>query len=537
MRIIMKPENVNLNVTEGLSLLQMSLNSNIPHANACGGKGKCSTCRVLVLSGDETLDPPRFTEAAIKYRKGFPETVRLACQTIPKGDMVVRRLVLDEKDINSSIYTNFKETPIEKKVAVLFADIRGYTSFVEKNLPYDIIHILNRFFYSMGEEILRYEGTIDKYMGDGIMAVFGLEEDDPKVVCQNAVRAGLGMVSAMEDFNTYLRKNFNEAFQIGVGVHFGPAIIGYIGHPSEKHLTLIGDTVNTASRIENLNKKLGTTILISENVHFYLPEEVELGRKIRAKLRGKEIEYEIFEVQNFPDLEFDEENAIRLFIQKKIDTFAAPSILRLAFHSACSFDPITGKGGFNASIFYDPSLESEPKLYKTAKMILEAYEEFKSGYPLRRSLSDFFAFFLFLAFERLGGHRMNPGKGRIDSSEIISGEIPLEDWDIGKLKQRFAEMGFEPIELVVLSGAHTVGSSGPKPFTGSPFKFTNEYFHSLLSNNREGSLLNSDFALIQDSETYKWVGIYAKNLDLFMDDFSKALMKLTMIGQNVDLEL
>jgi adenylate cyclase len=151
------------------SLLDISLQNGIPHVHVCGGKARCSTCRVIVLDGEENVLPRNEAEEKLARKKGFECNIRLACQTRVKGDVTVRRLVMDDEDIYLAAKHHGSTTGKEQQLAVLFSDIRSFTSFSETNLAYDVIHMLNRYFYEIGEVILQYDGFIDKYMGDGIM--------------------------------------------------------------------------------------------------------------------------------------------------------------------------------------------------------------------------------------------------------------------------------------------------------------------------------------------------------------------------------
>ena len=154
-------------------------------------------------------------------------------------------------------------------MAILFSDIRSFTTFSERHLPHDIVHILNRYFLEMGTAVHNHQGRIDKYMGDGIMAIFGLEgEEHPAILAYNAA---VEMLQRLEGFNEYLQRVYNETFQIGVGVHYGSVVVGNIGHPDHNSFTAIGDTVNVAARIESATKGRAN-ILVSEPVYEAIQE-------------------------------------------------------------------------------------------------------------------------------------------------------------------------------------------------------------------------------------------------------------------------
>lgn len=285
-----------------ISILNTSLNAGIPHTHVCGGRARCSTCRVLITDGIDNCRPRNEIESSLARIKGFSSDVRLACQTTSKNDVSLRRLVLDEHDISDAIFegrSNFGESGREVEAAILFSDIRSFTSFSEIALPYDITHILNRYFETIGEQIDLNGGYIDKYMGDGIMAIFGLDkeiQDNPSV---SAVKSSLLIQESLIEFNLYLKKQFDHEFRIGIGIHTGDVIVGNLGFRKKKEFTAIGDTVNTASRIESLNKKTGTSILVSDETYLAAKEHFKWGKKFSSKVKGKEHPIKVHEPVEF----------------------------------------------------------------------------------------------------------------------------------------------------------------------------------------------------------------------------------------------
>jgi adenylate cyclase len=225
---------------ESLSLLQVARRNGIPHVSACGGNARCSTCRVLVLDGLENLTPRTEAEARLARLKGFEPNIRLACQTHARGPATVRRLVWDERDIELALAGTPHSTGREATLAILFSDIRSFTPFAEQNLAYDVVHILNRYFRDMGGAVLRHGGYIDKYIGDGLMALFGLDADDPARASRQAVLAALDMLRELPELNRYLSDHFGIALEVGIGIHCGSVIVAEIGHPRRMQLTAIG---------------------------------------------------------------------------------------------------------------------------------------------------------------------------------------------------------------------------------------------------------------------------------------------------------
>lgn len=272
------------------TILQASLTAGIDHTHVCGGRARCSTCRVLVKSGVEHCRPRNAAETRLAAIKGFSPDVRLACQTTCTGDLRLRRLVLDDTDVSEAIQGGrTRQGAVGREVdsTILFADIRSFTSFSESALPYDIVHILNRYFDAICSAIDRNGGYVDKYMGDGIMAIFGLDRtmNEPHAVL--AVRSAKEMLEALSGFNRFLKERYHHEFRIGIGLHSGPVIVGELGFAKKREFTAIGDTVNTASRIESLNKRAGTSVLVSQVTYKASRDHFDWTQSFRAEVKGK----------------------------------------------------------------------------------------------------------------------------------------------------------------------------------------------------------------------------------------------------------
>ncbi len=278
-----------------LSLLEMALKHGIPHMHTCGGKARCSTCRLIIQQGLENIVPRNDLEQKLAEKKGMEDCIRLACQTRIKGPITLRRLVIDDLDADLA-RDQQEKAGREQPIAILFSDIRGFTNFAERHLPYDVIHILNRYFQEMGTVILKHQGYIDKYMGDGLMALFGVNENNASTNCINAISTAFQMISSLDKANRYLQENFNESFEIGIGINFGNVVLGNIGHHKKIQYTAIGDTVNVASRIEGETKHTNTTILISETTYIYLKDKVRVGKILRTNLKGKKETFNLYEI-------------------------------------------------------------------------------------------------------------------------------------------------------------------------------------------------------------------------------------------------
>jgi adenylate cyclase len=251
----------------GLSVLEMSRIGGVPHASVCGGRGRCSTCRARIGGPDRALLPPASDEEQkVLDRVGAPQNVRLACQLRPPPG---RYRVTPLLPAGASPVEAYRRQPQahggERYVAILFCDIRGFTSISEGKLPYDVVFLLNRYFRATGHAIESAGGRVDKFIGDGVMAIFGLNVDADRA-CRQALDAARRMALALDDLNEALSGDLDAPLRIGIGLHAGPTIVGEMGYERATQLTAIGDTVNTASRLESLTKDYGAQLVVSQEL-------------------------------------------------------------------------------------------------------------------------------------------------------------------------------------------------------------------------------------------------------------------------------
>ncbi len=250
-------------VPPGVTVLEASRFNGIPHASVCGGRGRCSTCRVRVGRGAEHLPPPSPDEARVLQRVGAPPQVRLACQIKPTKPLEVIPLLPPTATPREAFARPDHHQGSDQVIAVLFADLRSFTQFAEKRLPYDVVFVLNRYFNAMGMAIADAGGHLDKFIGDGVMALFGTE-GDPANGARAALNAARNMALKLQELNETLKDELESPLRIGIGIHAGHAIIGEMGYERATTLTAIGDTVNTASRLESMTKEVKAQLVVSE---------------------------------------------------------------------------------------------------------------------------------------------------------------------------------------------------------------------------------------------------------------------------------
>jgi adenylate cyclase len=249
----------------GYSVLETSQLAGIPHASVCGGRGRCSTCRIRVSQGLSTLPPPSAGELKVLQRVGAAANVRLACQLRPTTAVTVTRLLPADAQASDGYAQPAHLAGQERTIAVLFADLRTFTGIAEHKLPYDLVFLLNRYFESVGAAITEAGGIVDKFIGDGVMALFGVDSG-PQEGCRQALAAANAMVEQVDALSRALAEDLGEPLRIGIGIHCGPAVVGRMGYGSSIHLTAIGDTVNVASRLQDSTKEYRCQMVISEEV-------------------------------------------------------------------------------------------------------------------------------------------------------------------------------------------------------------------------------------------------------------------------------
>lgn len=248
------------------TVLEASRAIGYPHASVCGGQGRCSTCRVRLSGpGSEQLPAPDAAEQKVLDRIKAPPGVRLACQIKPRDDMAVMPLLPAGVPTRVVYGAAGYAQGSERRIAILFADLRGFTKLSEGKLPYDVVFVLNQYFKAMGEAVEQAGGKLDKFIGDGVMALFGIDEGADEG-CRRALDAARRMAAALVQLNDALKMDLDQKLRIGIGIHCGPAIVGEMGHGRAMHLTAVGDAVNTASRLESATKDFGAELVISAEV-------------------------------------------------------------------------------------------------------------------------------------------------------------------------------------------------------------------------------------------------------------------------------
>ena len=285
------------NIFPGMNILDASLEAGIPHAHVCGGRGRCSTCRIKIDQDLTQLEPPRQNERRILRSIGAPENIRLACQTYPKIDLNVSPLLSADANFQESYFEQKYTYGSDREICILFADLRAFTKMSEKKLPFDIVFILNQYFKLMGQIIENNGGYLDKFIGDGTMALFGIEEG-PKEGSRNAINAATKMNDELKKLNESLINDLPFPLKMGIGIHTGNVIIGKMGYKHAKNLTAVGDAVNTASRLESLTKELKSQIIISKYTFELSEHQIKDLEEDTVNIVGKNDLFDIIKIRD-----------------------------------------------------------------------------------------------------------------------------------------------------------------------------------------------------------------------------------------------
>jgi adenylate cyclase len=184
----------------------------------------------------------------------------------------------------------------ELNIAVMFADLRTFTAIAERKLPYDLVFLLNQYFLSVGVAIVEAGGIVDKFVGDGVMALFGVDSGVENG-CRQALAAATKMVDQIELLSQTLAEDLAEPLRIGIGIHCGPAVVGRMGYGTSIHLTAIGDTVNVASRLQDLTKEYQCQLVISEEVARQAKLDTTLLQRHEVTVRNRGEALAIFAVK------------------------------------------------------------------------------------------------------------------------------------------------------------------------------------------------------------------------------------------------
>jgi adenylate cyclase len=285
----------------GFSVLEASLINNIPHAHVCGGRGRCSTCRIRVLSDITALPAPSAAECAVLERVRAAPGVRLACQLRPTEDIAFVPMLSPHATTVDAYRIGSAYSGVERYVVIMFVDMRGSSRLAEGRLPFDTVFVINQFLSAVSSAVLGAGGEPNQILGDGLLALFGMGAR-PEAACRQAIAACAAIAARIDTLNSALAYALLEPIRFGIGIHAGVTIAGNIGYQHHAQFTVIGDAVNVAARLEELTKTFGCEVIMSEEVyeragfgpndlppHDVAPRGREVGLKARSVARAADL--------------------------------------------------------------------------------------------------------------------------------------------------------------------------------------------------------------------------------------------------------
>ena len=255
-----------IRVPKGCSVLEASLRHNLPHASVCGGRARCSTCRIRVISDSNALPVPSRREAFVLSRIGATDpSIRLACQLRPTEDLAFFQLFVPHAMSANAHASHPQRIGQERYLVSMFVDMRGSTSLAEHRLPFDTVFIVNRFLNAVSQAIVACGGEPNQFAGDGELALFGLRTYR-QTACRQALKAAAMIAANIDELNQFFGDDLRQPIGFGIGIHAGDVIVGDIGYRDHMVFTALGDAVNVAARLQDMTKNLSCEVILSEEV-------------------------------------------------------------------------------------------------------------------------------------------------------------------------------------------------------------------------------------------------------------------------------
>jgi adenylate cyclase len=274
---------------KGLSVLEASLRYHVPHASVCGGRARCSTCRIRVIGDCSSLPAPSQREAFVLNRVGTTDpSIRLACQLRPETDLSFFQLFVPQTMSANAQGSQPHRIGQERYLVSMFVDMRGSTRLAENKLPFDTVFIVNRFLGAVSQAVIECGGQPNQFVGDGQLALFGLSSS-PQTACRQALKAAAMIAANVDELNEFLKHDLREPIRFGIGIHGGEVIIGDIGYRDHMVFTALGDAVNVAARLQDMTKSLACEAIVSEEVRVTagLPEDVLPQQQVEIRGRSE----------------------------------------------------------------------------------------------------------------------------------------------------------------------------------------------------------------------------------------------------------
>lgn len=288
----------------GQTILEIVRSHSVPHASLCGGRGRCTTCRVRIGAGSSELEQPSALEKFALERIGAAPNVRLACQTRPLKPIEITPLMPPDLGVDEE----WREGGVsgeERDIVALFVDLRDSSQFSKHHLPYDVLFILNRFFLEMSEALTSSHGHYAQFEGDGLLALYGLERGLEQG-CVDVIRGAVDMQARIDQLNQKLAHDLKKPLRIGIGIHCGQAIVGTMGPPTAPNYSAIGDCVNASAHLQQMTKELGCVVVVTDDVVRHARADFSGFPSQSIGLRGKQQSVLVYSVNDPAEMPIEE---------------------------------------------------------------------------------------------------------------------------------------------------------------------------------------------------------------------------------------
>jgi adenylate cyclase len=263
-------------VPRGWSVLEASRSFHLPHASMCGGRARCSTCRVRVTAGEDFCPALGPDEEATLKRIGAASDVRLACQLRPSGDISVVPLVQTARPVYRPPAAHLSS---ERNIVVMFCDFHNHNELAHHELPQDVLYLVTLYGEALVDCIHAAHGTISSISQDGICAIFGFEREDA-YGARCALQAAAAMDRVTSDLHNRLSRQGSRGLKVAVSVHAGRAAIGEVGHADPPILVAVGEAMDVANELRKSVIAHGKRFGISEPVITAAGVEMSGGDRI-----------------------------------------------------------------------------------------------------------------------------------------------------------------------------------------------------------------------------------------------------------------
>src|SRR5579863_4160715 len=273
-----------IRVPKGLSVLEASLRYQVPHASVCGGRARCSTCRIRVIGDCAALPRPSNREAFVLGRVGDSDpAIRLACQLRPESDLSFFQIFTPQLAPTRHGPSHIGE---ERYLVSMFVDMRGSTRLAENRLPFDTVFVVNRFLGAVSQAVIECGGQPNQFLGDGQLALFGLSTNR-QTACRQALTAAGHIAAHIDELNQFLKNDLREPIRFGIGIHSGEVIVGDIGYRDHLVFTALGDAVNVAARLQDMTKSFSCEAILSDEVRATAGLATEALPAREVEIRGR----------------------------------------------------------------------------------------------------------------------------------------------------------------------------------------------------------------------------------------------------------